>query len=395
MIENQLIVLLSYTDWEFPCDFEKQTARWLSRNNRVIIFTPLVGSPLYKIFFDSDMQHLIKRDLATLKTSLQFFPVLYPFPFHRLEFVAVINKWLVFISLLLYVFWQSKKLKRTPIFWTFSPESADIVSMLQRFFRKFRLVYDCVDFHASIIRSENKKIALNEKKLLEVVDVVFVNSHTLYETKHTMHPNVHKVPQGFDVELFLDIPKTSCPEVLRKIKHPIVGFVGVIDHRLDFDLLIDIAISNQDMSFVFVGPRGQAMMQDAVYHVSKKIRLLKRLLNVHFLDEQPKSRIASYMDQFDICMIPYRIVEDFNRYSFPMKTLEYFARGKPVVATAVEELSQFSPYIKIATTPKGWTRQIKQLLGKTWPKSYQRQQQIIARMNSWEHKIRAMSRYLA
>jgi glycosyltransferase involved in cell wall biosynthesis len=71
-----------------------------------------------------------------------------------------------------------------------------------------------------------------------------------------------------------------------------------------------------------------------------------------------------------------------------MKLFEYFAMGKPVISTPIEELKQFPNLVFIGDTPKSWQQHIDQILSRPWPKNLQFQQKVLARKNSWHNKIK-------
>lgn len=122
-------------------------------------------------------------------------------------------------------------------------------------------------------------------------------------------------------------------------------------------------------------------------------KLLIKLPNLIHISSQPRTALPSIIEQFDICMIPYNVSLDFNRYCYPMKLFEYFYMGKPVVSTPIEELTrpEFAEFIKIGATARDWQRHIEQLLAKPWPSKLQKRQRQLAIANSWQRKVEAIS----
>lgn len=79
-----------------------------------------------------------------------------------------------------------------------------------------------------------------------------------------------------------------------------------------------------------------------------------------------------------------------GRY-YPMKLFEYFYAGKPVVSTPIEELKRFPKYVKTGNAADEWEKHIRMLLSRPWPKVYMGEQRELARKNSWDKKIQAIS----
>jgi glycosyltransferase involved in cell wall biosynthesis len=100
----------------------------------------------------------------------------------------------------------------------------------------------------------------------------------------------------------------------------------VLDHWFDTELVALAARRNPQWDFVLIGRR-----QDC--DLSK----LRRMPNVHLLDEVPYEILPQYVRGFDVCMIPFQI-SDLTLHTNPVKMYEYLAAGKPVVGTAMPEI---------------------------------------------------------
>jgi teichuronic acid biosynthesis glycosyltransferase TuaH len=79
-----------------------------------------------------------------------------------------------------------------------------------------------------------------------------------------------------------------------------------------------------------VGPK------DPAFEPARFDRLLARD-GVAWVGARPYGELRSYLKLIDVGLVPYAPT-DFNRYSFPMKTLEYLAAGRAVVATSLPAL---------------------------------------------------------
>src|SRR5882724_5275574 len=116
-------------------------------------------------------------------------------------------------------------------------------------------VYDCMD-ELSRIRKAPPEIAKREAELLARADVVFTGGRKLFEAKSRLHDNCHFYGCGVDGAHFgqARAEATPLPEELAKLPKPVLGYFGVVDERLDYDLIARLAEAHPNWSMVMVGP---------------------------------------------------------------------------------------------------------------------------------------------
>jgi teichuronic acid biosynthesis glycosyltransferase TuaH len=130
------------------------------------------------------------------------------------------------------------------------------------------------------------------------------------------------LPNGCDATFFADVEQAGSPADV-DLPGPIAGFVGHLNGRTDLALLE--AVAEAGVSLLLVGPK------DPGFEPERFERLAARP-NVAYLGARPFEELRSYLKVIDVGLVPYADTP-FNRGSFPMKTLEYLAAGRPVVAT--------------------------------------------------------------
>ncbi len=135
------------------------------------------------------------------------------------------------------------------------------------------------------------------------------------------------------------------PNDLSGIKRPMIGYVGVISERIDFELVEYLAQNRSDYSFVFVGP--------FYGDVGRWVKRLKRLKNVFFLGERHYNEISDYIASFDVCVIPH-IVDEFTLSNDPMKVYEYIYAGKPVISTGIYINRELLDFVFVANEREGF-----------------------------------------
>jgi glycosyltransferase involved in cell wall biosynthesis len=202
------------------------------------------------------------------------------------------------------------------------------------------VVYDCMDELAAF-RFAPPDLEHRERILLSRADVVFTGGARLFASKSRLHGNVHFLGCGVDASHFARsrMHRTSPPPDVAALARPVFGYVGVIDERLDYRLLRDLARAHPRASIVMVGPR-----------VKIDAAALPAEPNMHWLGQRAYDELPPYLAAFDVCLMPFALNEA-TRYINPTKTLEYMAAGKPIVSTAVADVvTQFASIVHIART---------------------------------------------
>ena len=223
----------------------------------------------------------------------------------------------------------------SPVEWFYSPMTAP---MMMGKFDSIRTVYDCMDELANF-RFAPPDIGTRERVLMSKADVIFTGGYQLFESKSRHHNNVHFFGCGVDVEHYglARRSDTPLPPEVADLPHPVLGYFGVIDERLDYDLLSQLADAFPQGSVVMVGP-----------HAKVDPATLPRRRNIHWLGQRTYAQLPSLVKSFDVCLMPFAL-NDATRYINPTKTLEYMAAGKPVVSTAVADVvHNFTPIVRVA-----------------------------------------------
>ena len=224
------------------------------------------------------------------------------------------------------------------VHWFYSP------SVAPAFLGKFDtavVVYDCMD-ELSMFRYAPADLVDREATLLAAADVVFTGGYRLFTRKSALHGNVHFYGCGVDADHYARAQRadTSVPADVADLPHPMLGYFGVIDERLDYELIDQLAAAFENGSVVMIGP--VAKVDPAT---------LPRRANLHWLGQRAYDDLPAYVKAFDACLMPFALNEATENIN-PTKTLEYMAAGKPVVSTAVADVVRnFTPIVQVAGSP--------------------------------------------
>jgi UDP-galactopyranose mutase len=211
---------------------------------------------------------------------------------------------------------------RDYVLWYYTPMALPFTRDL----RPRAVVYDCMD-ELSAFAGAPAEMQQREQELLARADVVFTGGQTLFESKRHSHPNVHAFPSSVDVAHFARAraPQRD-PADQRHIPHPRLGFFGVVDERMDLELLRQLAELRADWHLVIIGPV-----------VKIDPALLPRAANIHYLGPKEYGELPSYIAGWDVALLPFARNEA-TRYISPTKTPEYLAAGQPVVSTSIRDV---------------------------------------------------------
>jgi UDP-galactopyranose mutase len=213
-------------------------------------------------------------------------------------------------------------------------------------------VYDAMDDLASF-RAAPPELRIREARVLSTVDLVFTGGPTLYRQRRDMHPSVHCFPSGVEAAHFAS-PKTLRHEGLAHRRSPILGYYGVIDERLDLDLLEEIADRRPDWTIALIGP--VAKIDESTIPVRDNI--------VRF-GQQAYDDLPAFLACFDVALMPFARNEATRAIS-PTKTLEYLAGGKPVVSTPITDvIALYGDAVEIAETGEEFVAAAESVLNRT------------------------------
>ena len=203
-------------------------------------------------------------------------------------------------------------------------------------------------------RAAPPELRIREARLLSEVDLVFTGGPTLYRQRRDMHPSVHCFPSGVEAAHFASTTKALPPEELAHQQRPILGYYGVIDERLDLDLLAEIADLRPDWTIALIGP--VTKIDETTIPVRSNI--------VRF-GQQAYDDLPAFLACFDVALMPFARNEATRAIS-PTKTLEYLAGGKPVVSTPITDvIALYGDAVEIAATGREFVAAAETVLTRT------------------------------
>jgi UDP-galactopyranose mutase len=210
----------------------------------------------------------------------------------------------------------------THFLWYYTPMAVTWTTHL----RPLATVYDCMD-ELSAFKGAPIVLKDLEAELFKRADLVFTGGQSLYEVKRHQHQNAYAFPSSIDAAHFAQARAVvEEPADQAEIPHPRLGFFGVIDERMDIELLEKVAAARPDWHLVIVGPVVKIDPAD-----------LPARENIHYLGGKTYDELPSYLSGWDVALLPFARNES-TRFISPTKTPEYLAAGCPVVSTSIRDV---------------------------------------------------------
>jgi glycosyltransferase involved in cell wall biosynthesis len=245
------------------------------------------------------------------------------------------------------------------------------------------VVYDCMD-ELTLFKHAPRQLVQRENALFKMADLVFTGGPSLYNSKRTRHPDVHCFPSSVDAQHFAAAAGEH--PLLADIPHPRLGYCGVIDERLNLDLVDGMAQRHPEWHIVMVGPV-----------VKIDPATLPRRPNIHWLGQQSYDDLPRFISGWDVCLLPFAL-NDATKFISPTKTLEYMACGRPSVSTSIKDVVEpYGHVVSIADTVDEFTAACEAILARSpeQQKAHAAQLAEIVARTSWDATAQAMGELIA
>lgn len=273
-----------------------------------------------------------------------------------------------------------------PILWLTSPDQGDMLHLVPHSLAVYHVVDDYTAYEADYLdASRLEPVRTQHRQLLQQADVVICTHPALVEQARTWNAHVHLVRNGVDWELYRrSFAFPFPPPDLETIPHPRVGYVGVVNDKIDLSLLRELVETLADIHLVLVGP-------ERLRHTRGESDLLVHP-RIHRLGFKEPQLLPLYLHGLDVALMPYRL----NRWSAhidPLKLYEYMAIGLPTVSTAIPAVERVQPLLYVASTHEVFVQHVRDALSEADP-SLVAARRTFARENRWEVRVQEIAAIL-
>jgi glycosyltransferase involved in cell wall biosynthesis len=258
------------------------------------------------------------------------------------------------------------------VFWYYTPMALG----KSRLFTPVLTVYDCMDELAQF-KFAPPELRQREQELFQKAALVFTGGQRLYEAKREQHSDAHSFPSSIDKQHFGQARNSELAEPADQagIAHPRIGFFGVVDERLDIELLGELATNHPEWQFVIIGPV-----------VKIDPASLPHNANIHYLGGKSYQDLPAYLRGWDVATLLFARNES-TEFISPTKTPEYLAAGRPVVSTSIRDVVR--PYgdlnlVQIADDPREFGQAIARALEQGQDASWRNRTDSYLATISWD-----------
>jgi len=152
---------------------------------------------------------------------------------------------------------------------------------------------------------------------------------------------------------------------------PVAGYFGTLSDANDKDVFKILA--DNGFSVVIIGK------------VLGDYTMLEGNDNIHFIGPLAFKDLPSFAKAFDVCLLNW-IMADWIKNSFPVKTLEYLAMGKPVISCRIPVVEDmFGELVYFAETPEEFLEQAQKAMNENTILLEKRRTEVAAN-HTWKSK---------
>lgn len=211
-----------------------------------------------------------------------------------------------------------------------------------------------------------------ERCLLRAADTVSVDSGFLEEKHRRVRPNIIQIESGVDFELF----RRADTGLLKTPARTLYYFGTAEEPWFDFDLAREVV--KDGFIIRMLGTLSEPSFA--------------RIPGVEYLGKVPHKVLPEHLREADALIIPYQVTS-FSKGTFPAKTYESLATGKPVVATPLPDLKRLDEHIYIGDGAEEFVGLLRRL-HESETHERVRARVELARENSWESRFEIIEKIL-
>ena len=195
---------------------------------------------------------------------------------------------------------------------------------------KIPLIYDLQDNFETYDTYKIPFVDFLHKRVLKYADVIITVSESLkkYISKIRRKP-IYVIQNGIDLKLFRVIDKITARKKLRlPLNAKIIVFIGSLERLKGFDIMIE-AFNNVRKKH----PNAYLLLSGKI---DKDVNIGQT--NIIFREFPKREEVVLGINASDVAILPNPINE-FTKFCFPYKIVEYMACNVPIVATDVGDVS--------------------------------------------------------
>lgn len=373
MLEGYRIICFGDEEWSFTGTVQR-IARTLATKNEMVYVTSLgIRRPRLSGKDFLKMARRTKMWISGDKTPSSAVRIITPLalPLYESLRLTRFSGWLVY-----------EQLRRAGVFpptrktllWVALPTAAPILEFLghPHFF------YHATDRQCAYPGANRAVIQTLEHQLAMNARFCVASSRKLMCELKRLNPRSFWLDHGVDFAHF-EKASNGLPPELRELPRPVIGYLGGITEWVDLEAIAALAKQRPQWTIVLVGK------------CYVDIQELLKFTNVHWLGPRPYPEVPHYIAGFDVCLLP-RTTDEWEMYSNPLKLLEYFCIGRPVVSSALPGATSYGQLVYVYQERSEIVGRVEEALRESTGLQEQRRQ--IARSKAHPYEVEELSAYV-
>ena len=304
-----------------------------------------------------------------IKDDFYLLTPLFLFPLWRYYPIYILNR---VINIFILKFQLSKSLLKKSVLWLYHPYDYCLLN-----FKFFNHLISCFDwaedwskFFVEFSESRLEFVDKLQKQMISKVEIVFTAWNMLKQKAKKFNSETYFIPNATDTEKFISKSDSKVPEDMKNIQKPVIGYVGSIKDRVDFEIITKIAGKLNKGSIAIIGNIQKTNFNTNIPDIN----------NIHYLGAKSYNTLPKYIGHFKVGLIPYKPeITDVE----PTKQYDYLACGIPVVSTNLGELYRMEEYIYIEKSQNDFVDKVVQLSDKKISQYEKNKYLQFAKNNSW------------
>ena len=254
------------------------------------------------------------------------------------------------------------------------------VDAFQRVHSETTQIYYCVDEWSEYPGLHSARWSQMEQEMLACVDGAAFTSRDLMQRKCDRVKQSLYLPHGVDFEHFSGSQRELAPVAeFETLRRPIVGFFGTMDIWVDLECIAVLAKRFPQCSFVVIG---RSLVP---------LTVLEGINNVHLVGPVPYAELPRYTKYWDVGLIPF-VYNDLTKAVNPLKLMEYFAVGVPVISTKLPDILDVPGPLYFADDHQQFGDCLDEVLSQDRD-TLRSNAQDVAKKNSWKSRAESLARF--
>ena len=251
---------------------------------------------------------------------------------------------------------------------------------------KIKFLYDLHDNYETYLTYKIPFFELIDKKIIKKASIVTTVSKSLKEKISSIRKDkVFVIENGADIDLFKPKNKIISRKKLNlPPKAKIIGYSGTLQKMQGIDVLLEaFNILKKDVDNAYLVLAGRKRIKTEKWDLTGK--------GIVWLKDADQKKIVELINAADVNVIP-NTINEFTKYCFPYKVIEYMACNAKIVATRVGDVENIVPKncLCVANNANALAKKIKSKLNSKEKINYRK----TAKKYTWDNIARKFDKVI-